>query len=105
METAPAITIVPSKIARMRGISARWVIVPEWPPPPAPMQFSPSAPAAIAFSAKRMLVTSWNTLPPKSCTRATSSVGSPPTLMMISTPYLAQSAMFAASSSGAMRVG
>ena len=31
-------------------------MVPEWPPPPAPMQVSPSAPAAIAFSANRRLV-------------------------------------------------
>ena len=80
-------------------------MVPECPPPPAPMQVRPSAPAAIAFSAKRMLVMSWNTLPPKSWTRAISSVGSPPTLMMISTPYFWQSAMLAARSSGAMRVG
>ena len=44
-------------------------MVPEWPPPPAPMHVSPSTPAAIAFSANRSEVTSWNTLPPQSCTR------------------------------------
>ena len=78
--------ITPSNMARICGISARWLMVPEWPPPPAPMQVRPSAFARMAFSAKRRLVTSWKTVPPQSWTWAIRSVGSPEALMTMSTP-------------------
>ena len=74
-ETAPASTMIPSKMARICRISARWLMVPEWPPPPAPMQMRPSTPAAIAFSAKRMDVMSCMIVRPASWARRAMSVG------------------------------
>ena len=46
---APAMTMTPSNIARMRGTSARWLIDPEWPPPPAPIAITPSTPGRWPF--------------------------------------------------------
>ncbi len=95
--------MVPPNMARTRGISVIRLTVPECPPPPAPMQFSPSTPASMPFSAKRTLVASWKTTPPQSWTTLTSSAGLPIALTMIFTPCRRHASRFALSSSAGTR--
>src|SRR5882757_2414812 len=63
----PASTIGPSKNVRTARTNTNGLSQPVWPPAPAVSSTSPSAPAAIARSAWRMLATSAKTSAPASC--------------------------------------
>jgi hypothetical protein len=61
---APARAMGPWKMRRISGSRAKGLSVPAWPPAPAQTRIRPSTPASMAFSAWRMVVTSWKTTPP-----------------------------------------
>ena len=80
----PASTIGPSKNCRTARTNANGLSQPVCPPAPAVSSTRPSAPAATARSAWRMLATSASTSAPASCSGSTTGAGEPTLVMTIS---------------------